>query len=156
MKRLLIPGLVMGAVALVAGGTAAGAHSGAGAHAAKRATIRVTKVGRLGRVLTDGQGRVVYLFEKDKHRKSACYHACATQWPPVLTRGKPLAKSGASARKLGTTRRKNGKTQVTYNGHPIYYYEFDNDKPRRANGQGSAAFGALWYVLNAKGRAVTR
>ena len=154
MKGLLVSALATGAAALAVGGTAAGAHPGAGAHAAKGETITLMKVGKLGKILTDGEGHVVYLFMKDKHGKSACYSACASFWPPVTTSGKPIAKGGVRASKLGTTKRTNGKTQVTYAGHPLYYFKGDNNKPRRASGEGSKAFGAEWYVLNAAGKKV--
>ena len=156
MKRLLVPALATGAAALVVGGAAAGAHSGTEAHAARGETITLMKVGRLGKILTDGEGHVVYLFEKDRHGKSACYGACANFWPPVITRGRPIARGGVSAGKLGTTKRRNGKIQVSYNGHPLYYYKGDNNRPRRANGEGLDFFGAPWYVLNSAGRKVVR
>ena len=156
MKRLLGPALVAGAAALAVGGAAAGAHPGVGAHAAKGETIALMKVGKLGKILTDGEGHVLYLFEKDKHGKSACYGGCATFWPPVITKGKPIAKGGVSAAKLGTAKRRDGKSQVTYNGHPVYYYKGDNNRPRRASGEGSKLFGAEWYVLNAAGKKVER
>jgi predicted lipoprotein with Yx(FWY)xxD motif len=51
---------------------------------------------------------------------------------------------------LGTITRPDGTTQVTYNGHPLYYFAGDTGAGS-AHGQGSKAFGAGWYVLNAKG-----
>jgi predicted lipoprotein with Yx(FWY)xxD motif len=55
---------------------------------------------------------------------------------------------------LGTTTRSDGKTQVTYNGHPLYLFEADQ-KPGDATGQNVDAFGAKWYVLSATGDKVT-
>jgi predicted lipoprotein with Yx(FWY)xxD motif len=156
MKRTLLPALATGAVALVAGGAAAGAHPGAAAHTARGQTMTLTRVAKLGRILTDSGGHVVYLFEKDMHGKSACYGACATFWPPVITKGKPLARGGVSAAKLGTTKRRDGKLQVTYAGHPVYYFKGDAGKARRASGEGSKAFGASWYVLNAAGKKIDK
>lgn len=155
MKRLLIPVLALAAVAAVIGATTAGAHSNSSAHAAKKATIQLKKVGKLGKVLTNGQGMTLYLFEKDKHGKSACNGDCAAGWPPVLTSGKPNAGKGVSGSMLGTTKRKNGKTQATYNGHPLYTYVADSG-PGKASGEGSKAFGAKWYVVNAKGNKVDK
>jgi predicted lipoprotein with Yx(FWY)xxD motif len=57
------------------------------------------------------------------------------------------------AGKLGTTMRSDGKTEVTYNGHPLYYYVGDK-KPGDMTGQGLNAFGALWYVLSPGGKAI--
>ena len=159
MKRLLLPVMapvmVVGVIALVVGGATAGARSSSSAHGAKVATIQLKKVGDLGKVLVNGHGQTLYLFEKDKHGKSACYGSCANQWPPALTTGKPKAGSGVKAGLLGTTRRKNGQLQVTYNGHPLYAY-FGDSKTGQANGEGSKAFGAEWYVMNAKGKKVDK
>jgi predicted lipoprotein with Yx(FWY)xxD motif len=155
MKRLLLPVMAVGLVALVIGGASAGARQGSNAHAAKAAVIQLKKVGKLGKVLVNGHGQTLYLFEKDKHGKSACSGECASQWPPAFTTGKPKAGSGVNASLLGTTKRKGGKTQVTYNGHPLYAY-FGDSKAGQANGEGSKAFGAEWYVLNAKGKKVDK
>jgi predicted lipoprotein with Yx(FWY)xxD motif len=153
MRRLPIPALAAGAAALVVAGAPAGAHPRSGAHAARGETITLKKVGKLGKILTDREGHVVYLFEKDRNGKSACYGSCARFWPPVSTKGKPIAAGGVNASKLGTTKRRNGTSQVTYAGHPLYYFKGDT-KPSQANGEGSKAFGAEWYVLNARGRKV--
>ena len=52
---------------------------------------------------------------------------------------------------LGTTARAgDGGTQVTYHGHPLYYYVGDSE-PGDTNGQGLDQFGAKWYVVGAGG-----
>lgn len=155
MRRTLLPTLAAGAAALTAAGATAAAHPQPAAHAATGQTITLKKVGRLGKVLTAAGGRTVYLFEKDRHGKSSCYGACASFWPPVITKGRPVGRGGARSSKLGTTRRRDGKTQVTYGGHPLYYYKFDG-RAGQATGEGSTNFGARWYVVNARGRAVKR
>jgi predicted lipoprotein with Yx(FWY)xxD motif len=147
MKRMLLPLMAVGVALIVIGVTAAGAHQ---ARSAKAATIQLKKVGHLGKVLVNGHGQTLYLFEKDKHGRSACYGNCAKFWPPVFTTGKPRAAGGVTSGKLGTTKRKDGKLQATYNGHPLYAYAGDS-KSGQANGEGSKNFGAAWYVVNAKG-----
>jgi predicted lipoprotein with Yx(FWY)xxD motif len=42
---------------------------------------------------------------------------------------------------------------VTYNGHPLYRFIQDS-KPGQANGQGSQAFGAGWYVVAPSGNEI--
>jgi len=118
------------------------------------ATIGLAKVGKLGNVLVDGKGVTVYLFEKDKHGKSACSGSCAKVWAPVLTSGKPKAVKGARSSLLGTTRRGNGKLQVTYHKHPLYTYAGDGGKAGTAKGQDLDQFGAEWYVLDRSGNIV--
>jgi predicted lipoprotein with Yx(FWY)xxD motif len=107
----------------------------------------------LGRILVDGKGRTLYLFEKDKNRRSACYGQCATYWPPLLTRGKPAAGRGVKGSLLGVTRRAKGTMQVTYAGHPLYRYLPDT-RPGQTYGQGSRDFGGRWYVVSPAGKKI--
>jgi predicted lipoprotein with Yx(FWY)xxD motif len=118
------------------------------------ATVGVTDNGDLGKILVDSKGRTVYLFQKDTGPMSTCSGACASDWPPVTTTGKPTAGTGLTASVLGTTKRSDGKTQVTYKGHPLYLYIGDQSAGD-TNGQKVNAFGALWYVLTPAGSAVT-
>ncbi|WP_051864374.1 phosphatase PAP2 family protein [Streptosporangium roseum] len=124
----------------------------AGSASPASATVAV-RDSKLGKILADGQGRTLYLFEADKGTSSTCYSACATAWPPLTTTGKPQAGSGASPALLGTTARTDHTTQVTYNGHPLYYFVTDV-KPGDITGQGVDSFGAKWYVLNPKGNKI--
>jgi predicted lipoprotein with Yx(FWY)xxD motif len=166
MRRLLVPALVVCAIALVAAGCGSSnknKSSSASSTSAAPATTNkseeggpetiVAKKTSLGTILMDEEGRAVYLFEKDKSTKSTCSGACAAAWPPVITSGAPKAEKGAKASDLGTTKRSDGKTQVTYGGHPIYYYSGDS-KPGQLNGEGSKAFGAEWYALSPAGKKV--
>ncbi len=107
----------------------------------------------LGRVLADGRGRTLYLFEADEYGLSACSGKCATFWPPLLTRGAPRAGAGVHAGLIGTTKRSGGGLQVTYAGYPVYRFVKDA-KPGQAAGQGVDGFGAEWYVLDALGRKI--
>ena len=116
-------------------------------------TIKVATNAKLGPILVDGEGKTVYLWVADTGTSSTCYTTCATFWPPVLTTGAPQAGAGAQASLLGTTTRTDGKVQVTYAGHPLYYFVKDK-QPGDATGQGSNGFGALWWVMNSSGAAV--
>jgi predicted lipoprotein with Yx(FWY)xxD motif len=106
-----------------------------------------------GRILVDGKGRTLYLFEKDKTRRSACYGLCATYWPPLLTHGTPKVRAGSKRSLLGTTRRANGSEQVTYAGHPLYRFLKDV-KPGQIRGEGLQVFGGGWDVLSPTGKKV--
>ena len=103
-----------------------------------------------GKFLADGQGRALYLFEADKSATSTCTGACAATWPPVTASAMPMAGGGVSQSMLGTTKRADGTGQLTYNGHPLYYFAADTGAGM-VKGQGSKEFGAGWYVLNVKG-----
>lgn len=132
---------------------AAPAASSATAQASSPAamTIGLQSVSGIeGKFLASGQGRTMYLFEADKGGMSACTGACAAAWPPVTAAGMPMAGSGIEQSLLGTIKRADGTEQVTYNGHPLYYFAADTGAGM-AKGQGSKEFGAGWYVVNAKG-----
>ncbi|WP_030273868.1 hypothetical protein [Streptomyces sp. NRRL B-24484] len=108
---------------------------------------------KVGKILTDNQGRTLYLFEKDSPTMSACDGACAAAWPPLTTTGAPQPGTGVSAADLGTITRSDHSTEVTYHGHPLYYYAGDH-QAGDTNGEGSTAFGAGWYVLNPSGNKI--
>src|SRR5665809_19989 len=74
-----------------------------------------------GQILTDSDGRTLYLFDKETTDRSECFGACAEAWPPFYTEGEPRAGSGVKDELLGTTDHE-GKELVTYNGQPLYYY----------------------------------
>lgn len=115
--------------------------------------VKTATAGKLGTILVDAKGHTLYLFEADKSTKSTCNGACAAAWPPLLTSGKPTAGGSAKSDLLGTTKRSDGKSQVTYHGHPLYGYAGDS-KPGDTNGEGLNQFGAAWYVLNVSGQKV--
>src|SRR5260370_33328758 len=69
---------------------------------------------RYGRILRDGRDQTIYLFTRDTGTPSTCYGACATAWPPLLTRGAPAAGPGLISRSRGTTHRRDGTLQVAY------------------------------------------
>ena len=78
---------------------------------------------------------------------------CAHNWPPVIVSGTPKAQPPAQASLVGTTTRSDGTKQLTYKGHPVYYFIKDKDDGD-SYGQGAHAFGADWYVLTPSGQKV--
>jgi predicted lipoprotein with Yx(FWY)xxD motif len=109
----------------------------------------------LGKILTDARGHTLYLFEADRGKVSACYGACAKNWPPLVTTGKPVARDGARASLLGTTKRKDGRLQVTYGGHPLYSFVEDT-KAGQTAGENLDFFGGEWYAVSPAGKKVER
>jgi predicted lipoprotein with Yx(FWY)xxD motif len=101
-----------------------------------------------GQVLFDRRGRVLYLFTHDGARHSRCYGACASAWPPFIAHGPVTGGAGKAAHLLGTTRRSDGTSQVTYRGHPLYYYVGDRS-PGQILCQGADEYGGTWLVVNA-------
>jgi predicted lipoprotein with Yx(FWY)xxD motif len=162
MKLISIPAAAV-ALALAVAGCGGGSSSSSSSTTAKQpssatkttasgATVDVRK-SDLGTMLTDSTGRTLYLFEKDKGTASTCYGSCASAWPPLTTSAAPKAGTDVKASALGTTKRKDGTSEVTYNGHPLYYYVGDGS-PGSTTGQGLDQFGAEWYVLAPSGNKI--
>jgi predicted lipoprotein with Yx(FWY)xxD motif len=103
-------------------------------------------------VLYDSHHLAVYVFSADHGATSTCYGACQTAWPPMLTTGAPRV-TGLNASLLGTTKRKNGSLQVTYAGHPLYYWSGDTSHTIMC--QHVKLHGGYWYVVDPKGTANT-
>ena len=143
---------VVAALALVV--AAAVLTSGAVAASQRGAVVKVRQ-SSLGRILVDSHGRTLYLSGHDRRRKSTCYGKCARAWPPLITRGRPAAMSGARRGLLGTTRRLDGKLQVAYHGHPLYYFARDK-RPGQVAGAGLNAFGGRWDPVSSAGAAVRK
>lgn len=155
MKRLTpFVVLALGAVvAIVFAVSASGTKKPAARAATPPQSAVSVKSTPLGNVLVDGSGRTLYLFQADKPNVSTLSPAGLNVWPAFTVRAKPQAGSGASAAGIGTITTA-GRTQATYNGHPLYYYVGDH-APGDVNGQGLNQFGALWYVVGTNGAAVT-
>jgi predicted lipoprotein with Yx(FWY)xxD motif len=151
VRRLIVFAL---AAALAASAALAGLAFAASSPT-KPATVKTRHVS-LGTIVVDGKSHTLYLFEKDKHGKSACSGACAQNWPPLLTKGKPKASGSVKASKLGTTKRSDGTTQVTYGGNPLYTFVLDKNKPGSTKGEGVDAFGAEWYVVGTNGKKIEK
>lgn len=117
--------------------------------------ITVKHASKLGSILAAGPKKMtVYLFEGDKGGASNCSAACASVWPPVTTSGAPVVQ-GAAGADLGTITRADGTKQVTYKGHPLYFFAKDKDSGD-AYGQGVHGFGSDWYVLAPSGGKVDK
>ena len=112
-----------------------------------------TKTSSLGTFLVDGNGRALYLWDADHGSKSTCSGACAQAWPPLTTSGTPKASGAVKASLLGTTKRTDGSREVTYAGHPLYYFAGDT-QAGQTTGQGSNGFGAPWWVVTPAGKAL--
>lgn len=146
------PAQLTGSLLLSAGLAAAAVAPLTAAHAAGQATQR-TKIATvhtgLGRVVSSSKGRVMFRFLNDARNHSHCSASCQSIWPPVMSDGRPRAGAHLHSSHLGRT--KSG--QVTYYGHPLYYYVGD-PHPGKTTGDGIEEFGAHWYVVSPGGRSV--
>ena len=119
--------------------------------AARHTEVTVGSSRHYGQVLYDKDHFVLYMFSADHGTASTCYGACSSShdgWPPLLTRGTPHV-AGLSSKLLGTTRRRDGTLQVTYGGHPLYYWSGDTSKTIMC--QHVKLHGGFWYVVNPNG-----
>ena len=152
MKNWLKLLMALAGSALVATTAAALALAGGGTSGGTRVNVAKS---HLGRMLVDNKGITLYDFPPDKGTTSVCYGACAAIWPPLITHGKPIAGPGVRASLLGTTKRKDGKLQVTYRRHPLYYFVSDR-KRGQTTGQGLDQFGGPWWVISPAGKEIHR
>jgi predicted lipoprotein with Yx(FWY)xxD motif len=163
VRRELMVAMAASALGVAAcGGSSSNASGGSypqasatkSAPATRPAAGVTVKVGttELGRILTDGNGRTLYLFEKDKGAASQCSGACSGIWPP-LTAATGAAGRGVVSSDLGSIKRADGTKEATYAGHPLYTYAGDS-KPGDTHGQGLDQFGAQWYALAPDGKKV--
>ncbi len=150
---LAAPALVVAACGGSSSSTSGPRASTAPAGSTAQTVTVETRSGDLGTFVTDGSGRTLYLFAADHGGTSACTGACLSAWPPLTTSGTPSAGGQVQAGMLGTLSR-GGSLQVTYAGHPLYYYAGDSSTGD-TNGQGVDGFGATWWVVSPAGTAIT-
>jgi predicted lipoprotein with Yx(FWY)xxD motif len=152
----------IGAAALIATACSSASHttppgsspSGAGSAASASSMTVKGQTGPLGTYLADGSGRALYLFASDTSSRSNCSGACATLWPPLTAKGSVSASGGASSADIATITRPDGTKQVTYAGHPLYYFAGDRGVGQ-TGGQGVNEFGALWWLVAPSGQKIT-
>jgi len=125
------------------------AASAAPSHHAK-GTVHVAKLS-VGSALVDKAGRTLYVFSPDAHKAPTCTGTCASYWPPLLVRHKPVPGTGVRKSLLGTVRTANGKLQVTYHHWPLYTFAEDTARGQ-ASGQGLEQFGGKWSTIARSGR----
>jgi predicted lipoprotein with Yx(FWY)xxD motif len=124
--------------------SAAPSSTASGSTASGSTLALKTAKGSAGIWLTNSAGRTLYLYTRDKGTTSECYGACAKAWPPLTTTGSvTISGKYTVQRDLGVTTRTDGTKQVTYGGHPLYYYKGDT-APGQTNGQG---VGGVWFLI---------
>jgi predicted lipoprotein with Yx(FWY)xxD motif len=124
---------------------------GAGSGELKLATA---DVGDFGKVVVDGAGRTLYVFDKDtaSPSKSNCEGDCLAKWPAVAAGTGTPQLDGVDASLVGTVTRSDGTKQVTLAGLPLYLFANDT-KAGDAKGQ---AVGDVWWVVGADGKKITK
>lgn len=110
----------------------------------------------LPNAIPGGAAVTVYSFSADSRWQSRCEWACARDFLPVLTRGRPTAATGVNGGDIGVICRPDGSHQVTYDGHPLYIYSQEQSlvgtmgpitTGSAGNGNGIRAFGGTFSVV---------
>ncbi len=114
-----------------------------------KGTVITTGQSEFGTMLFNEQRQAMYIWEVEKTPNAECYGNCTELWPPVLTEGNPQASGEVNGSLLGTTKRSDGSTQVTYNGHPLYYYAHEG--PGEVKCHNIVTHGGLWWVIQPDG-----
>ena len=105
--------------------------------------IKAANSATVGTYLVGEDGRTLYIFDRDSATTSACSGGCAQAWPPFVVEGAEAATAGDGVTgALATIARDDGTTQVTYAGHPLYYYAADT-KAGDTTGDG---VNGVWHV----------
>jgi predicted lipoprotein with Yx(FWY)xxD motif len=138
----IVAGLSVLALVLL-GVAVAGSSSSAGGSGQELKTASIHGV----TVVTNAKGFTLYWFAPDTPTKSVCNGSCAQYWPPVP--GHATAGPGVTGT-LATITRSDGKSQATYNGHPLYTYVSDTS-PGQASGNNLNLNGGLWHEVTVSG-----
>jgi predicted lipoprotein with Yx(FWY)xxD motif len=134
---------------LVAAALAAAVMPGAAASDRASGAKLTVRPSDFGSMVWGPKRQAAYVFDRDGRRLSRCYGSCAKAWPPVFTRGRPVAGDGVRASLLGTARRRGGALQVTYAGRPLYTYAHEG--PDRVECHNVNLNGGLWRVVGPGG-----
>jgi predicted lipoprotein with Yx(FWY)xxD motif len=106
-------------------------------------TVMVAENAELGPILTDSEGRTLYLFTKDvEPGVSTCGGECLVNWPPY-TPAEPLTLPEGVEGTLTLVDTPDGVQTLAYNDIPLYYFAGDTE-PGQTNGEG---VGEVWYVV---------
>jgi predicted lipoprotein with Yx(FWY)xxD motif len=120
------------------------------ASAAAGVTIAAA-TGPLGTYLTGPDGKTLYYFTEDTSGDATvCTDPeCKGTWPPLTVDAGTTVTGGEGVTGTFTTfvRTDDGTTQVSYDGHPLYYFAGDS-AAGDTNGQG---IGGVWFVADVTG-----
>jgi predicted lipoprotein with Yx(FWY)xxD motif len=125
----------LAAALIVTGGSAAAKATKVVAKEVESATLGKT-------VLANNAGRTLYSLSAEKNGRFVCTGAgCLAAWHPLLVAANTKPTGPV---KLGKIGRPDGRTQVTYQGLPLYTFSGDS-KRGDANGEGIKDVGT-WHA----------
>lgn len=104
-------------------------------------TLEITENADLGKIITNTEGRTLYVFAKDVEGNSTCEGGCLNSWP-IYYQEELEFGAGINAADVGVITRADGSKQNTFKGWPLYYFSGDKDA---GDTNGEAASG-VWFV----------
>jgi predicted lipoprotein with Yx(FWY)xxD motif len=127
--------------------------SGASSSAGAADTVSLKSVSGVGNVLVDSKGFALYSPVQERTGTIMCTGSCTAIWVPLtLKKGMGSATAPSSLMsKLGTVMRPDGKTQVTFNGKPLYRFVPDGSPGKVTGNNASDQFGGrsfTWHVVS--------
>lgn len=137
--------------------SSAGAGGSSGKAAAAKGVISARQLSGIGTVLVDSAGMTVYTPKTPSESSGniKCTGSCLSFWFPVTASSAHPAASGLPGQ-LGTIHRSDGKTQLTYNGRPLYTFRLDTAAGQAQGSNVSDSFGGTsftWEAVTASGKA---
>jgi|SRR5579884_1113119 len=107
--------------------------------------VVVWKTAKFGEILATKGHLALYTWKKEGVGKVRCTGACASMWPPLtVPTGTMVARHVPHGMgTFGTIKRPDGRTQVTFDGRPLYTYSGDTPTKILCNGVDG------WFVAKA-------
>jgi predicted lipoprotein with Yx(FWY)xxD motif len=158
-----VSGLAAAALLAAACGSSGGAASSGGGNggssgnsgqAASAKGVSTRQLTGIGKALVTSTGMTIYTprTPAETNGNINCTGSCLSFWFPVTA--SPATASGLPG-KLGTIHRPDGKTQLTYDGRPLYTFRLDTSAGQAHNGFKDSFGGTsfTWAVVTATGLA---
>lgn len=152
-----IAGITLLATVTAGCGTGSGATGNGGESGSPGAQISTSTSAGLGPVLVDSTGKTLYFADGESAGTIRCTGECVGFWTPLSVTGnaRPKASTGLTAT-VATVQRSDGKTQVTYNGHPLYTFRLDTSRGQAKGNNFTDRFSGTaftWHAVTSAGTA---
>jgi predicted lipoprotein with Yx(FWY)xxD motif len=155
-----VSGLAAVALVVAACGSPGGStesSGGGGNTAAAKGIVSTRQLSGIGTALVNGSGMTLYTPKTptEASGKIKCTGSCLSFWFPVTASSANAAASGLPG-KLATIHRPDGKTQLAYNGRPLYTFRLDKAAGQAHGSNFTDSFSGTsftWEVVTARGQA---
>jgi len=101
--------------------------------------------------LVDADGKALYTSDQEVGGTVRCTGSCLEFWEPLTIQGQPTGTVNGGT--LGVLTRPDGKTQVTFNGDPVYRFVEDQSGQIGGDGLDDAFDGQqfTWHAVTTGG-----